>query len=257
MKRAMVTGASSGIGREFALQLAREGYALTCVARRENRLQALVEELPGTGHRYLVADLGSEAGLAGVLAALGAERHHLMVNNAGYSVLKPFQESTLEQQQAMLAVNCGALTAIAHAFLQQAEKGDAMINLASIVAFLPTPAQPMYSASKAFIASLSECLWEEQRHRGVYVMGLCPGITETEFIHTATGGEADGDNLPAAMSQTATEVVDEALAALRKRRRAIVVPGRVNRLMMQMPRFLSRQRLLRTLAVVGDPEKSL
>ena len=257
-KRVLVTGASSGIGREFAQQLARCGYRVTAVARREELLQELVETLPGGHHEYLAADLASEAGVAKVVENLRASHCHLLINNAGYSVFEPFFQSPLEQQQDILGVNCDALLCLAHHFLNQAEPGDALINLSSVVSVLPTPAQPVYSASKAFIASFSECLWEEHRRRGVYVMGLCPGVTRTEFISAATGGEADGETLPAVFIQTTEQVVTEALYALKRRRKPIVVTGRINRLMVAlMPRLLSRFRLLKTLAVIGDPERAL
>ena len=256
-KRAVVTGASSGIGREFAIQLAARGYRVTGVARREERLQELLNALPGEGHGYLVAELSRPAGVAAVADSLAAEHCDLLVNNAGYSCFESFHESALESQDDMLSVNCRAVMALAHAFLRQSRQGDALINVSSIVAFLPTPAQPMYCASKAFIASLSECLWAEHRKRGVYVMGLCPGITATEFILTATGGESDGTTLPASMIQTSSEVVGEAMRALEKRGKATIVTGRTNRLMMLMPRLLSRHRLLKTLSVIGDPEKAM
>ena len=257
MKRALITGASSGIGEEFARQLAARGYRIIVVARREARLQRLLAELSGSGHAYVAADLASSGGVEAVTEALLAEHIDLLVNNAGYSLLAPFSETTLEQQQKILSVNCTALVSLAHAFLAQSRAGDALINLASVVAYMPTPAQPMYSASKAFIATLSECLWEEHRARGVYVMGLCPGIIRTEFIATATGGEADGENMPEFLVQSPRELVAEALRALGQRNKAIVVPGLVNRLSLLTPRFLSRHRLLKILAVIGDPERVL
>ncbi|MCB1690433.1 MAG: SDR family NAD(P)-dependent oxidoreductase [Halioglobus sp.] len=256
-RRALITGASSGIGRAFARQLALQGYSITGVARREDKLRELMGELPGDQHRYLVADLSHDAGVQSVTEALAQDRFHLLVNNAGYSVFEPFSQSELALQQNILNVNCAAVVTLAHAFLQQAQRGDALINLASVVSYLPTPAQPMYSASKAFVASLSECLWVEQKERGVYVMGLCPGVTATEFISTASGGAADGSNLPSAVTQSAEEVVAEALVALNKRRKAIVVTGRANRAMLWMPRLLSRHRLISILAVAGDPKRML
>lgn len=256
-KRALVTGASSGIGREFAVQLARRGYCVTIVARRADKLRELLSALHGDGHRVLVADLAQEDGVRAVTDALATEHCQLLVNNAGYSVLEPFYHSPLARQQDILSVNCGAVLALAHAFLQQARRGDALINLASVVSYLPTPAQPVYSASKAFVASLSECLWVEQKPRGVYVMGLCPGVTGTEFISTATAGAADGGNLPQGITQTAEAVVQEALAALAKRRKAIVVTGRANRAMMQLPRVLSRHWLVKLMAIAGDPARAL
>jgi short-subunit dehydrogenase len=256
-RRVLVTGASSGIGREFARQLALQGYSVTGVARREDKLRELISELPGDQHRFLVADLSQDTGVRAVADTLAQEHFNLLVNNAGYSVFEPFYQSELALQQNILSVNCGAVVTLAHAFLQQAQRGDALINLASVVSYLPTPAQPMYSASKAFVASLSECLWVEQKERGVYVMGLCPGVTETEFISTASGGAADGGNLPSALTQTVEAVVTEALVALEKRGKAIVVTGRANRAMMWLPRMLSRHRLIKILAVAGDPKRML
>ncbi|GAB5452550.1 MAG: SDR family oxidoreductase [Halioglobus sp.] len=256
-KRAFVTGASSGIGREFAVQLAAQGYTVVGVARREDRLKELLAVLPGDGHSYLAADLGSEAGIQSVMDTMLGERVNLLINNAGFSVLEPFYESSLNTQQNILTVNCESLMKLAHAFLRQSERGDALINLSSIVAYLPTPAQPMYSASKAFIASFSECLWEEHRARGVYVMGLCPGITQTEFIENATGGDSEGQTLPQSMIQTTGEVVAEALKALSARNKAIIVTGWKNRMMMLMPRLLTRHRLLKVLAVIGDPDNAM
>ncbi len=255
--RALVTGASSGIGREFAVQLAKRGYAIMGVARREQNLQELLRELGAGEHEYLVADLATPDGLQAVQEELGRQHYTLMINNAGFSTFDPFYESELEDQQKILAVNCGAVMSLAHAFLQHAKAGDALVNLGSIVSFLPTPVQPMYSASKAFIASLSECLWVEHRPRDIYVMGLCPGVTLTEFITGATGGDADGQTLPDIFVQTTEEVVAEALQALDKRKKAIVVTGWVNKLMMLMPRFLTRHALIKSLAVIGDPDNAL
>jgi hypothetical protein len=234
-----------------------QGYQVTGVARRADKLRELLDELPGDQHEVLVADLAEEAGVRAAADVLAAAHFDLLVNNAGYSVFEPFYQSELALQQNILNVNCAAVTALAHAFLQQAQRGDALINLASVVSYLPTPAQPMYSASKAFVAALSECLWAEQKERGVYVMGLCPGVTSTEFISTASGGRADGGNLPAALTQTAEAVVAQALVALQKRSRAIVVTGWANRAMLWLPRLLSRHRLIKTLAVAGDPERML
>ncbi len=99
---------------------------------------------------------------------------------------------------------------------------------------------------------------DEQRKRGVYVMALCPGVTRTEFISTATGGESDGESLPPVLVQTADEVVAEAMAALAKRKKPMIVTGLPNRLMVAlMPRVLTRFALLKTMAVVGDPERAL
>lgn len=258
MKRALVTGASSGIGREFAKQLAAQGFTITGVARRESNLETLMQELPGDQHDYLIADLSSSDSVKGVAEHMEKTRYQVLINNAGYSVLEPFYKSDLALQKNILDVNCGALVTLSHAFLQQSKAGDALINLASIVAYLPTPAQPMYSASKAFIASFSECLWDEHRARDVYVMGLCPGVTESEFIQVASGGNSDGNEIPGLFIQRVEDMVSEAMSALKKRKKAIVIAGRVNRIMTRlMPSIMSRHRLLKVLSVMGDPEKAL
>ena len=255
-KRALITGASSGIGREFAVQLANIGFSITAVARREDNLRELISQLPGEEHEYLTADLSTEQGVGSVIASIELRHCHLLVNNAGFSTFEPFYQSELSLQKKILDVSCGAVVSLAHSFLKQSHAGDALINLSSIVSYLPTPAQPMYSASKAFIASLSECLWVEHKDRGVYVMGLCPGLTESEFISTATGGESDGQSL-AALTQSTPAMVSEALRALNKRKKAIIITGRINRLMNLIPRFMSRHRLIKFLAVIGDPDKAL
>jgi short-subunit dehydrogenase len=132
---------------------------------------------------------------------------------------------------------------LAHAFLQQAESGDALINLSSITNFLPTPLQPTYCATKAFIVSLSESLWYQQRPRGVYVQGLCPGIAKTKFVERA-GELGDEKRLLDALSQTPESVVDVSLAALDKRAQPIVVPGLGNLVIAGATRLLPRRPLI-------------
>ena len=116
------------------MQLAAQGYTVVAVARREDRLKELLTVLSGDGHSYLVADLGSQAGVQSVMEAMQGERVNLLVNNAGLSVLEPFYESSLSTQQNILSVNCESLMKLAHTFLRQSERGDALINLSSIVA---------------------------------------------------------------------------------------------------------------------------
>ncbi|QFU77241.1 SDR family NAD(P)-dependent oxidoreductase [Halioglobus maricola] len=254
---AMVTGASSGIGWAFATRLAEEGYAVCAVARREDRLEQLVGHLPGAGHSYLAADLANDEDLAAVGAELSTGAYQLLVNNAGLSVMEPFGEAPLAAEQNLLNVNINAVVALAHAFLAHGAEGDALVNVGSVVSYLPTPAMAAYSGSKAFITTFSECLWSQQRERGVYVMALCPGMTETEFISAATEGESDFSSLPDAMVQSPEEVVSEALQALDRRRDAVVVTGRSNRLLSQLPRLMSRSRLIRLMSKMGDPEDRL
>jgi hypothetical protein len=252
-KRAMITGASEGLGRVFAKRLASAdyGYDTVCVARNESRLRELMGELGPGDHRYVVADLATDAGVDRCVEEVQRERVNLLVNNAGFSRFGAFEGGTAEDERRILSVNCDAVMTLAHAFLKQAESGDALINLSSITNFLPTPLQPTYCATKAFIASLSESLWYQQRPRGVYVQGLCPGVAKTKFVERA-GELGEKKRLLDAVSQTAESVVDVSLAALDKRTQPIVVPGVGNRIIAGASRLLPRRPLIWLSGKLGD-----
>lgn len=210
-----MTGASEGIGRALADALAAAGYTVTGVARDQERLRTAISAL-GPDHTAMAADLGTDDGLQRVLDALRRTRFDVLVNNAGVAVHGPFAEVPLERATAMLEVNCHALVALAHAFLAHAHSGDALINLSSTLAFAPMPALSVYSATKAFVASFSESLWAEHQARGVYVMGLCPGMTATRSQpHNST-------DVPAALVQSPEQVAATAMAALHRRLRHTV-----------------------------------
>jgi short-subunit dehydrogenase len=236
-KRALITGASSGIGREFALQLSKEGYQITAVARNEGRLKELVQAL-GAGSQYRVADLSTAEGVDATASELGAQHYDLLINNAGFGVQGRFFETPLQKQVEMLDVNVKALVTLSHAFLVRAQPGDALINLSSGLAFLPMPAIGLYAATKALVTSFSESLWYEQKSRGVYVMGLCPGITDTSFSKNSGGGDLTA---PKAMIQTAEQVVTKALRELKARRKPTVLSGLMNTLFGFTARFRSRR----------------
>src|SRR5574340_331111 len=124
MKTALVTGASSGIGAVFARELAKDGYAVTCVARSRDKLQGLLGEL-GSGHRMLVADLADPGQLRLVASDVAKTGYTLLVNNAGYGIYGRFEEIPLDRQEHLLAVNINALVRLSHAFLKNAGRGDA------------------------------------------------------------------------------------------------------------------------------------
>ncbi len=179
----LITGASAGLGVDFARQLAARGERLVLVARRQERLDALSSEL-GTA-RAVAVDLG-EAGAAGWLMdnlAMHGETVTCLVNNAGFGLAGRFAECNGTRQRSMIDVNCGALTELAHAVLPAmiAAKSGAILNVASTAAFQPGPGMAVYFATKAFVLSFSEALHEEVRGYGVKVTALCPGPTATEF----------------------------------------------------------------------------
>jgi short-subunit dehydrogenase len=241
MKRALVTGASSGIGREFALRLGKSGYLVTAVARDKDQLIELLAVL-GKGHRLMVADLSKMAGINLVAKELKAEHYQLLVNDAGFAVQGRFPDTSLERQLEMVDVNVRALVSLAHTFLGKARIGDALINLSSVLAFLPMPSIGLYAATKALVSSFSESLWYEQKASGVYVMGLCPGMTDTNFYRVAGGGELKA---PEALIQTPAQVVEIALRALKARRSPTVICGSLNALMVYSTRVRTRKSVVK------------
>lgn len=248
-KSAMVTGASSGIGRSFAKALANEGYTVTVLARNESRLKELLAELPEGQHRYIVADLARPEGVDIATRELGKNRYNLLVNNAGVGVYGPFSHSSLPRMQEMMRLNCDAVAALSHAFLRQAEDGDALMNVSSMLAFLPLPNLALYAASKAFVTSLSESLWYENLEKNIYVMNICPGSTETEFSERA--GRAENRRPPKSMMQTADQVVAIALRALKKRKRPTVMSGIKNFAFTTFTRLMPRRSVVRMMGRVS------
>lgn len=241
MKQAIVTGASGGIGRAFAMSLAKDDYAVTGVARNEAKLKELIGQL-GTKHSYIVADLSTKAGLEKIQAALTAKKYNLLINNAGVGTQGQFTEIPYEKQMAMLQLNNDTLVGLSYTFLQNAKSGDALVNVSSALAFMPTPRMALYCATKAFVTSLSESLWYEFKDKGIYVLGLCPGITETEFQVNAGGRKED---LPKNLSQTPETVVNIAMKALQARQKPNVLTSFKNHMFAGMSRMLPRKSIVK------------
>lgn len=240
-KTAIVTGGSGGIGRAFAKRLAQEGYLITAVARNEMKLKELVSQL-GPLHTYHVADLSTDEGQKKVQEIIEAGSYNLLINNAGVGTLGSFTDVPFEKQMAMFRLNCEAVVRFSFAFLKKAKNGDALINVSSALAFTPTPSMALYCATKSFVTALSDSLWYEQRKNGVYVMGLCPGITETGF-QVAAGGKTE--DLPKGLSQTPEHVVEIALKALAAREKPTILTGLKNALFVGLSRILSRKALVK------------
>ncbi len=192
---AVVTGASSGIGRELAALAAREGYDLVVVARREGRLATLADQLAGPASvTPLVADLASPDGVQRLLSHLDGQPVEVLVNNAGVGGRGRFSvERDLQADLAMLALDVTAVVALTGAILPgMLDRGSGRIlNVASIAGYLPGPGQAVYHASKAFVRSFGLALAEETRGTGVSVTTLSPGPVRTEFA--AAAGYAEGE----------------------------------------------------------------
>jgi short-subunit dehydrogenase len=245
-RRALVTGASSGIGEAFARALARRGTPLVLVARRAERLTRLAQELGGPARAEVVAlDLSRpEAGAAleAELARRGVEVD-LLVNNAGVGLTGRFHELPLDRLLAMVDLNARAVVELTRRFLPGmiARRTGGVINVASTAAFQPVPFFAVYAASKAFVLSFTEALAGELKGAGVVVQALCPGLTGSEFQKVAGTDRVAFDRTPA---MTAEEVAERSLAALAKRRLR-VIPGWRDRLLLRaqslVPRAVARR----------------
>jgi short-subunit dehydrogenase len=192
---AVVTGASSGIGRKFALALAERGHPVLAVARRGERLRALAGEVDAHGGRLepLVADLSAPAGIEAVVARVAELDVELLVNNAGIANYGPFASAPVERERGLVRLNVEAIVALTSALLPQllARGRGGIINVASQMAFQPMPYFASYAASKAFVLSFSEALAEELRDTGVRVTAVAPGFVSTEFTEVAGSGEPE------------------------------------------------------------------
>jgi uncharacterized protein len=225
---ALVTGASSGIGEEFARALSARGYEVVLVARRTDRLERLASELPGTAH-VVACDLAREAGsLAARVADLGVTVD-LLVNNAGFGTYGRFLEIDPERDAEQVRVNCEAIVRLTHAFLPgMVERGrGGVITVASTAGMQPLPYETVYSATKAFARTFSDALRAELRGTGVRILAVHPGPVPTEWQQVA--GYA-GDHRPRGVPGKIppAQVVSEALAAYDRGRRSII-PGRMIR----------------------------
>jgi short-subunit dehydrogenase len=235
---ALITGASAGLGVDFARQLSAQGKQLVLVARRRDRLDALAAELGNT--RAVEMDL-SEAGAADrLMADLAAhgEQADLLVNNAGFGLTGRFAELDGRRQRQMIDLNCGALIELAHAVLPAMieRKQGRILNVASTAAFQPGPGMAVYFATKAFVLSFSEALHEEVKRHGVTVSALCPGPTATEFGEVAGFGQS---NLLDKVAADSASVVRAGLAGL-DNGKAVIIPGVMNKSTAQAHRFFPR-----------------
>jgi short-subunit dehydrogenase len=245
---ALVTGASAGLGEEFARQLSAQGQRLVLVARRKARLDALAAELGNA--RAIELDLSAPGAAARLMADLAkhGETVGLLVNNAGFGLAGRFAELEGKRQREMIDLNCGALMDLAHAVLPGMieRQSGGILNVASTAAFQPGPGMAVYFATKAFVLSFSEALHDEAKRHGVKVTCLCPGPTRTEF-RSVSGFDPKGRL--AKLAADAASVVHAGLDGL-ERNRAVVVPGLSNKVISQVNRIMPRA-LMRRAARMG------
>ena len=237
-KVALITGASAGLGVEFARQLSKRGHRLVLAARRKDRLEELAKELGNA--RAVAIDLSKPNAAAKLLADVAAagEQVDLLVNNAGFGLIGRFAELDAKRERQMVDLNIGVLMDLCRAVAPDMikRKSGGILNVASTAAFQPGPNMAVYFATKAFVLSFTEALHEELKPHSVKVSCLCPGPTRTEFGEVAGFG---GNGLFDRTAMAAPAVVEAGIKALEKNR-AVVVPGLVNKIGATSTRFAPR-----------------
>lgn len=242
---ALITGASAGIGREFARQLAGRAQSLVLVARRQERLEELRDELTKRDSSLKVhiraVDLSDDRAVIELFDWLERERIpiDLLINNAGLGDVGPFATSELQRVKEMLAVNVAALTLLTRLLLPGmiAQRRGAILNVSSTAGFLPIAGFAVYAATKAYVTSFSEAIRAELHGTGVTVTSLCPGPVPTEFTQVAARPGAKPDRSPEFVRVSAEETARAALAAI-ERDRPLVIPGFIMKLGMSLVRIM-------------------
>jgi uncharacterized protein len=241
MKTTLITGASSGIGEAFARALAARGENLLLVARSRDKLARLCEELKqahNVNAQYVALDLTRTEAPAQLFAETkqrGLEVE-MLINNAGFGSMGDFARLDVGRELEMIDLNVKALVALTHLYLlpMRERRCGTILNVASTAAFQGVPYMATYAATKAFVLSFSEALWDENRALGVHVMALCPGVTETNFFVAA-----QTDKPPMRVAQTPEEVVRTALKGL-KRGKSHIISGWTNYIMAESERLVPR-----------------
>jgi len=254
---ALVTGASMGIGVDLAECLAKDGYDLILTARSEAALRDVAARLStayGVEATVFAADLADRGGgtrLAEVINAAGLEVD-VLVNNAGFGKAGAFGGSERDLQLGMIDLNDRALVELTHLYWPQmlARKRGGILNVASMAAFVPGPLMAVYYASKAFVLSFSEALWEEARGTGVHVTCLCPGATKSKFRERAGTGATRFGQTAAVMDSM--PVAEAGYAGFRNNQR-VVITGKGNHRTATMVPFLPRTTVLKMVRNMQSP----
>lgn len=249
MKTALITGASGGIGEAFALRLAEEGMDVVLVARSEEKLKKLCDDIRaefGVTAHYIAIDLIDFEADRRLFEE--TERHglqiDLLINNAGFGSMGDFAELDLERELEMISLNVLSLVALTHRYLKgmRERRSGTIINVSSAAGFQPIPFMATYAATKTFVTSFTEAIAEENRAYGIQVLALCPGSTKTNFFEAAKIERT----MQVKGQQTADEVVETALSAL-DGKRAKIVSGWTNYLVASASNFVPNSLITKVL----------
>ncbi|MEI5907479.1 SDR family oxidoreductase [Bacillus spongiae] len=240
-KTALITGASSGIGREFVYSLAEKGYNIVLVSRSQDTLEEIAEEIRtrfAVDAYVLAKDLSQELSPKEVYEEVKGQELtiNMLVNNAGFGTTGELLQSSMEKNHQQVMVNVNSVVNLTQLFLKDmVDRGEGdIINIASMMSFLPFPYMSLYAATKAFVLSFTEGIHEEYKHKGIRVLAVCPGSTETNFFEDAP------DSLKEGKMRTPKQVVETSFKALAKNR-SFIVDGTPNYTIANLPRILPRK----------------
>lgn len=259
MKYAIVTGASKGIGRAIACELAERGKHLVLTARSQDLLEALAADLTakhGIDARSIALDLSDHASTLRLKEFVGEAglSVDMLINNAGFSMWGPFKDVDLAQVHKMSALNIDAVLRLTHHFLPHllAQPKSYLLNVSSLGGYVPLPYKANYGASKAYITAFTRALRFELREEAIHVCALCPGGVRTETTKKETLGTAAARNDRMFIDpDTCARIAIDALY----RNQAEIIPGVGNRLGNFFSKFLNRSTIVRMAGGIFDPEK--
>jgi short-subunit dehydrogenase len=241
---ALVTGATSGIGRAYAVCFAKAGYNLVITGRRMDKLNLLAHEMReqfGICVRVIKAELSVEEDLQKLIKAIESHDNiHVLVNNAGFGSGVEFCKNKLDEHMKMLQVHVIVSVKLAYAVLPQmiSRKEGTIINVSSLGAYMPAPGSSMYSATKLFLTSFSESLYMEVHQHGIKVQCVCPGFTHTDFHERRTDGKMKKTS--GMMWMEAATVVEKSLQSL-EHNSIVVIPGFINKLLIVLSSLIPRK----------------
>ena len=258
-KTALITGASSGLGESYALELANRGARVILVARRAERLRALADQITAKHGIYAASVLPMDLSVKDAGATLGkllngrGDQIDILINNAGFGSTIPFIDEPNKSVVEELTVNIHTLVELTHAFLpgMVARNQGVVINIASTAAFQSLPYMAVYGATKAFVLSFTEALWGETKKTGVRVLAVCPGPTQTEFFDAGGSSPALGKFI-----RSSKNVIDTTFKALEsKNPPPSVVDGALNKIISLTSRISSRRFAINLSGSVMKPKK--